>query len=1082
VHEHTVHRPEEDTDSHLLHYLDYATSKHLGTLLPGEVLAAEEVQKILSHLQAPGIRRNGLPPEPEESAAQRSAARNQLYPFALDIPVLELERLLMLDEFEALLAKVRPEKKCSFKDRVFHERIPKDLLCQVLFEALSDGRFIDTSYIHRHDSLLIALYHRALPGQALWHLWTGDHLGEPPQPNSFSVPPPCTTPSYNDWLRLASRRHTLYNVPKDVAKRRMSRLSDLEAARNNEETRSALFSMDAREYGYCRQVEKHLTPADGSVIQQTSFRRGLAQALGKAGEASAGDPKLGLLDPNPEPAHEATTAIVQKNGVTFGIITDNRWEERVRVLREEREAREQKEREEAEAAAAAEAEAKAAEEKAKAAKMAMGMIDPDPVELEEVTPVVEEDPKSETEVHLEELKMGTFWVAFKDGARCTARVHHEAPWIPPDAVCYDSLVTQPGMVFTYTMLSGLTIQVASNGSVTQCHSSGVLQSTLAQTGVGVPEPGCPDDIQAVRTITPFGSLCIELLSGRVEVYHADGTRSLRNPTLEELQKRHEEMKLTGRTREARFLAKLVENYLVKFGEEPMQEPPKEEHKKAGLPGHWRIARPDGRLFGRVPMPPPPPPGPTPEELAQMEEERLAAEAAAKEAEEAAAAEAAKKKGGKKPEKADAKKGGKSPEPPVEEEPVEEEPPPPPPPPPPTIDELIPGVVVDDGAILEYEIGTVSATTAVDPHTWQLIHMHGENMLRFSNEQEMSRVNICLDQTRMSRTMTPDGHSVKIEKVGLPVVSCSTVTAGAHPLSRVQVSCPDGTEIEVVPRRVDDGQLSACCLEPSASEPAPDAEAPLSTNASVTLRRKDGATVHSRGSGEVDIATNGQQKVLLDPDATINEEATLKNLYTAHCHHDKITVTDSNGSTFDVYGNQSATVAPAGVEEAAVPLQSPRCLKPSKAYGLENVDGQLDSHPKGLPEPRLFVVYGDGEAEELLLTKDVKEVLRLAKADPACAVVEGEPMGAPMEMCRSHSIYRTIDAQPDAEHLDPLAMPPIIEHRQRALTTYSPPPPSCMYMQWRNFVEYPPVTEKRQAAFRDVLRRYHEWEERFRREH
>eukprot|EP00971_Amphidinium_carterae_P121913 2414051-Amphidinium_carterae.1 len=221
-------------------------------MLPGEISAADEVQRLLAHLHGPGIRRSGLPPEPEESVAQRSAARNRMYPFVMDMPALELERILMLDEFEALLAKARPEQKCSFKDRVFHERIPKDLLSQVLFDAFSDGRFVDTRYIQRHDSLLIALYHRALPGNALWHLWSGDHLAEAPGTRES----PCTTPSYNDWLRLASRRDALYGptalVERDV---RMSRLEDLVPARSSSpDRRSALISLDSRKFGYCRQA------------------------------------------------------------------------------------------------------------------------------------------------------------------------------------------------------------------------------------------------------------------------------------------------------------------------------------------------------------------------------------------------------------------------------------------------------------------------------------------------------------------------------------------------------------------------------------------------------------------------------------------------------------------------------------------------------------------------------------------------------------------------------------------------------------------------------------------------------------
>jgi hypothetical protein len=58
----------------------------------------------------------------------------------------------------------------------------------------------------------------------------------------------------------------------------------------------------------------------------------------------------------------------------------------------------------------------------------------------------------------------------------------------------------------------------------------------------------------------------------------------------------------------------------------------------------------------------------------------------------------------------------------------------------------------------------------------------------------------------------------------------------------------------------------------------------------------------------------------------------------------------------------------------------------KALNIEEEPAPLDALP-----PRLFVIYGNGDAEELIEESTALEALRAAKSDPQAQVVEGEDM-------------------------------------------------------------------------------------------
>ena len=62
--------------------------------------------------------------------------------------------------------------------------------------------------------------------------------------------------------------------------------------------------------------------------------------------------------------------------------------------------------------------------------------------------------------------------------------------------------------------------------------------------------------------------------------------------------------------------------------------------------------------------------------------------------------------------------------------------------------------------------------------------------------------------------------------------------------------------------------------------------------------------------------------------------------------------------------------------------SPRCKQPFRPF--KHPDASFLPLPSEAPKPRLFVVYGDGEAEELLLRSDFEEAMRLARKEDALA--------------------------------------------------------------------------------------------------
>ena len=132
------------------------------------------------------------------------------------------------------------------------------------------------------------------------------------------------------------------------------------------------------------------------------------------------------------------------------------------------------------------------------------------------------------------------------------------------------------------------IQMLSNGSIRLIPDS----TSKPENEAGAPLPGCAEDGEVSRTIT--GQAVIRtLVSGRIEVLHADGTSACRSPTAEELQTRLEESPCRSQqgccddAAKRELLTKMLQAYKDAAADEPRF-----------CPGQWVIIRSDGHVFRR----------------------------------------------------------------------------------------------------------------------------------------------------------------------------------------------------------------------------------------------------------------------------------------------------------------------------------------------------------------------------------------------------------------------------------------------------------------------------------------------------
>jgi len=308
---------------------------------------------------------------------------------------------------------------------------------------------------------------------------------------------------------------------------------------------SILENLDGREIGYNAIVEKLACPPEGSLILVTSMETGLRNSFESR-----------------EPRQMRRMARVMKGGITFGIAADQKWRQWQQKATER-----------------SAPEAKAEDEPSDAADQGV----------------------PEAPLPFPDSRLGTFWLSLSNGARVTSRLHHEQTEGLLDIASAGHPLPVMGAMLSYAAKDGQVLQVFSDGSIRFTGGKSPPGSVAAQPKGTLSEssyfPGCPEDYEVSRTITG-AALIKQLVSGRVEIFHADGTSSIRNPTEEELQRQLEaghqslsQQSLCEDESKEDLLKRMLQVYKEIFDQ-------RDFNASVGRPGHWVTIRPDGQVFGR----------------------------------------------------------------------------------------------------------------------------------------------------------------------------------------------------------------------------------------------------------------------------------------------------------------------------------------------------------------------------------------------------------------------------------------------------------------------------------------------------
>jgi hypothetical protein len=325
----------------------------------GRVSCVDAGHDVYAATSVPGYKRRGLDTE-VQATHERAAAQNSIYPFMPGIKPDQVERLLLLREFEDLTNSVCPERKADYSSHYFSEEVEPRLLVQAMEP---EEAFLATRYYKRLDALLIVMYHRCPPGRILWHSWAQDKI----------------------WTLPGVLDHA-------------TRIGDAKPPLGE------AYDLDTQSYGYMRIIEKSVIPGDAGVILCWTAERGVAPY----------DVGLTHLEEyRAKPRHSAKNTRVLKDGLVFGMAKDETWEKRRPALLAAHRGR-QKAREKPAAAPAADDEAKGDEE-----DEGEKAEDEEQQDKED-----SESDNEEEKRFLHTQTFGVFWLRFPDGGRVSVSMDH----------------------------------------------------------------------------------------------------------------------------------------------------------------------------------------------------------------------------------------------------------------------------------------------------------------------------------------------------------------------------------------------------------------------------------------------------------------------------------------------------------------------------------------------------------------------------------------------------------------------------------------------------------------------------------
>ena len=141
----------------------------LSTLDGSSLLDLE--REILRHALFPGQGRHMMPTHAEKSLAVRKSDINEIITFST-LGDEQMERALLLREFEDLMKGKEKEREWRFFNRNYVKLLSKDAVKYELSRALLLSPHIATQYCAREDGLLVSLYFKNPPGRILRNQWT----------------------------------------------------------------------------------------------------------------------------------------------------------------------------------------------------------------------------------------------------------------------------------------------------------------------------------------------------------------------------------------------------------------------------------------------------------------------------------------------------------------------------------------------------------------------------------------------------------------------------------------------------------------------------------------------------------------------------------------------------------------------------------------------------------------------------------------------------------------------------------------------------------------------------------------------
>jgi len=352
--------------------------------------------------------------------------------------------------------------------------------------------------------------------------------------------------------------------------------------------------------------------------------------------------------------------------------------------------------------------------------------------------------------------------------------------------------------------------------------------------------------------------------------------------------------------------------------------------------------------------------------------------------------------------------------------------------PPWGDWLMAVVTEDVEGPLEYQLGVLPHAEVVDPETSEIVGLSASGVLRLSSQDGNDAATLFPDGTRFQQgaaglSITRDGHpEVSITRTGERIA--------------MSVVCADGTRAECTPQ----------VLDPRTGDMIPTEGE--STHAFVALRVPSGNLLRSLGDGEVEVVPRSHARDTVTASRT--------GIAVAHCERNYV-------SAFD--GETTLVLACRGgepnLEIDGHDLPSPRAHLPAKPY----VQDCATPVPLASPDPRVFVIYGSGAAEEWL-TKDAAEQALTVNTDGEDFLAKGSVDKGVGMKC----VFKATTSSEPQKPLAGLPLPGVLG----GLSAPATAPQTLLgtdFWKTRCLIEYPDLDEDTRSTVADSLEWYEYWE-------